>query len=34
MPMTSKLGTVMTYYDGLLTYQSPDPLTTWYCLIT
>ena len=32
--MTTKLGRVVTYFEGLLWLQSPDPLIMFSCLIT
>ena len=34
MPMTTKLGRMMTYLDEILPIKSNDPLITWSCEIT
>ena len=34
MPIATKFGRVVTYYDGILAIKSHDPLTTWSKQIT
>ena len=34
MPIATKLGRIVTYFDELLSIKSNEPLTTWSCEIT
>ena len=34
VPWTTKLGRLLTYFKGLLSIKSHDPLITWSCEIT